>query len=72
VWAAGHDWTHSTAPVAASGQSLVHVFVDKSVHDSFWTQKVTAPTTTGASVTVADTVPVKDRWTLAAVEIPAA
>ena len=72
IWAAGHDWTHNTVPVAATGQTLVHLFVDARVHDSFWTQSVTAPTTTGTAVTVTDTGPTKDRWTLAAVEITAA
>ena len=72
VMAAGHDWTHSTAPVAVTGQTLAHVFVDHRVHDSFWVQKVAAPTIVGSAVTVRDTVPVKDRWTLAAVEVPAA
>ena len=72
VWAAGHDWTHNTVPVAVSGQTLQHLFVDSRVHDSFWTQSVTAPTTAGTAVTVGDTGPTSDRWTLAAVEITAA
>jgi len=42
------------------------------VHDSFWTQKVDTPTTIGTDVTVKDTVPTKDRWTLATGEIPPA
>lgn len=69
VWAAGHDWTHNTVVAAAKGQTLVHTFLDPRVHDTFWTQSVDAPTTTGTSVTVGDTGPVTDRWTLAAVEI---
>ena len=69
VWASGHDWTHSTAAVAATGQTIVHQFVDKRVHDSFWTQKVNTPTALGTPVIVKDTVPAKDRWTLAAVEV---
>ncbi len=72
VWASGHDWTHNTVAVAATGQTLVHQFVDKRVHDSFWTQKVDTPTTLGTAVIVKDTAPTKDRWTLAAVEIRAA
>jgi hypothetical protein len=42
------------------------------VHDSFWTQKVDTPTTLGTTVIVKDTVPTKERWTLAAVEVPPA
>jgi hypothetical protein len=71
VWAAGHDWSQATAPIAAAGQTLVHTFVDKRVHDSYWTQSVGTPTGSGTPVTVRDTVPVNDRWTLAAVEIAA-
>lgn len=72
IWAAGHDWSTAATPVAAGGQTLVHTFVDKRVNDSFWVQKVDTPTKAGEPVTVADTAPTKDRWTLAAVEIPAA
>ena len=72
VWAAGHDWTHNTKPVALDGQTIVHLFLDRRVHDAFWTQSVDTPTTVGTDVTVGDTGPTHDRWTLAAVEIPAA
>ena len=71
IWGVGHDWTKDTAPVAVPGQSFVHTFIDKRVHDSFWTQKVDAATTSKATVTVAVTKPTKDRWTMVAVEIPA-
>jgi hypothetical protein len=71
IWAAGHDWSRAVNPVPASSQVIVHKFIDTRVHDSFWTQSVVSTTTIGTAVTVADTGPVKDRWTLAAVEIPA-
>ena len=58
--------------MAVAGQSFVHTFIDKRVHDSFWTQKVDAATTSKATVTVADTKPTKDRWSMVAVEIPSA
>lgn len=44
IWAAGNDWTNDTVPVAASGQVIVHKFVDTRVGDSFWTQDMTTPT----------------------------
>lgn len=69
VWAAGHDWTHNTVAVAPSGQTILHQFNDPRVHDSFWTQQADSPTTTGTSVTISDTGPTADRWTIAAVEI---
>jgi hypothetical protein len=72
IWASGHDWTHNTTPIPAAGQVLVHSFVDGRIHDSFWTQRVTAPTTAASAVTVGDTMPIHDRWMMAAVEIPAA
>jgi hypothetical protein len=72
IWAAGHDWTQATTPVAPAGQTLEHTFIDKVVNDSFWTQSVDAPTADTTPVTVTTNGPSKDRWTLAAVEIPAA
>jgi Bacterial Ig domain len=72
VWAAGHDWTYSATPVAGTGQSLVHKFIDKRVLDSFWTQSVNSTTAAATPVTVATTGFTHDRWTLAAVEIPPA
>ena len=47
----------------------MHQFIDTVVHDSFWVQAVTAPTTAGTPVTVSDTGLVNDRWSLVAVEI---
>jgi hypothetical protein len=71
VWATGHDWSTATAPLAAGGQSLTHVFIDESVRDSYWTQALNGATAAGIAVTVGDTMPMNDRWTLAVVEIPA-
>ncbi len=73
VVAVGHDWTNSNLVTPTSGQSLISSFVDKRVHDAFWVQKVNAPTAVGGSaVTVSGSLPKSDRWTLAAIEIPAA
>jgi hypothetical protein len=72
VWGGGHDWSNNAIPVPGAGQTIVHQFIDKVVHDSFWVQAVTAPTKAGTLVTVNDTYPVNDRWQLVAVEIPAA
>jgi hypothetical protein len=70
VWAAGHDWTNSSAVSAPAGQTLVHTFVDTRVKDTFWTQKVdTATVKAGDKVGVSTNGPTKDRWTMAAVEI---
>lgn len=72
VWAAGHDWSHETNPMAGAGQAFVHKFLDPRVHDSFWVQQRTAATTGATPVTVNDTGLTRDRWQLVAVEIPAA
>ena len=69
IWAAGHDWSRAVMPAPVAGQSLVHGYVDRRVHDAYWTQKVDVPTVGTAPVTVKDTGPTTDRWTIAAVEI---
>jgi RHS repeat-associated protein len=70
VWADGHDWDHATARTPATGQTLVHQFLDTKVRDTFWVQKTAAIPAAGTVVKVADTAPTTDRWELAAVEIP--
>ncbi len=70
VWATGHDWSAAQDPKPAAGQSIVHKFIDRRVKDSYWFQKVDAPTATGVPVTVSATGFVTDRWTYVAVEIP--
>ncbi len=72
VWGVGHDWTHDTRVTAATGQTIEHQFLDRRVFDSYWVQSVGSPTTAGQSVTVSDTGPRCERWTMAAVEIPGA
>ena len=69
IWAAGHDWTDDTVPVAAGGQAIVHKFIDASGGDSFWAQDMTTPTQPNTTVTIADSGPTTDRWGLAAVEV---
>jgi hypothetical protein len=69
IWAAGHDWSRAIMPAPVAGQSLVHGYVDRRVHDAYWTQKVNAPTVGTTPVTVKVTGPTTDRWTIAAVEI---
>jgi hypothetical protein len=73
IWATGHDWTSAKDPKPAAGQTIVHKFIDNRVGDSYWTQSVDAPTDEALTpVVVSATGPLKDRWTYAAVEIPAA
>ena len=69
IWAAGHDWSRAAVPVPVAGQTLVHSFIDGRVQDAYWTQKVNNPTVGTAPITVKDTGPTTDRWTIAVVEI---
>ncbi len=70
VFAVGNDWDNSVARTVGSGQSLVSQWVDTSVGDTFWSQRLTAPAgAAGSVVTINDTAPTSDRWNLAVVEI---
>jgi phosphodiesterase/alkaline phosphatase D-like protein len=70
VFGIGNDWDTATARTPASGQSLVHQFVDTRVGDTFWCQSAgAAVASAGTVVSVADTAPTADRWNYAAVEI---
>ena len=72
VIAGGLDWSTSAKPVPVAGQSLQTWFLDPTVHDTYWTQSVAAPTTAGHPVTVKASLPATDRWSLVAVEVPPA
>ena len=70
VWAVGHDWSAARDLRPATGQSIVRSFIDRRVSDSYWVQKVDAPVQAGVDVRVQTDGFTKDRWTLAAIEIP--
>ena len=72
IWATGHDWSRPKDPVPAADQTIRHSFVDRRVSDSYWVQTVDAPTTAARAVNITTTGLGNDRWTIAAVEIPAA
>ena len=71
VWAVGHDWDRSKARAADQGQVIVSQLVAKRIHDTFWTQRLVDPVVTAKTITVGTSAPAKDRWQVAAVEIPA-
>jgi O-glycosyl hydrolase len=68
IWAVGHDWDNAVARSLLGGQSLVDQFL-ASVLDTFWVQRVSAPTSGTAPVEVGTKGPTGDRYNLAAVEI---
>src|SRR5262249_8891960 len=68
--AAGNDWDTATPRTVGAGQALLTQYLDASKQDTFWVQGTTDPSTTsGQSVTLNDTTPGGDRWTLAALEV---
>ncbi len=70
VFAVGNDWDSPVARTVGAGQSIVNQWVDTTVGDTFWVQRLTAPTgTVGSVVTINDSAPTGDRWNLTAVEI---
>ncbi|HET8559507.1 MAG TPA: Ig-like domain-containing protein [Marmoricola sp.] len=71
VWSVGDDWDNAVHRTVPAGQTLVDEFL-ASVGDTFWLQRVDAPTASaGARVTAYDTAPTTDRWNLAAIEVRA-
>jgi len=69
VFGAGNDWDSAIARTPLAGQSVVHEFVDSSVGDDFWVQKVNSPTVAPGSITFGDSAPSTDQWNIAAVEL---
>jgi hypothetical protein len=70
IWAVGHNWSAARELRPVAGQSIVRSFIDRRVSDSYWVQQVDRPVDAGAEVRVQTNGFTKDRWTLAAVEIP--
>ena len=70
VFGVGNDWDNSVARTVGAGQVIVSQWVDTTVGDTFWAQRLSAPAgAAGSVVTINDTTPTSDRWNLAAVEI---
>lgn len=70
IWGVGNDWDNAVAHTPRSGQTIDHQWVDTSIGDTMWMQRVTAPTpAAGTSVTFGDTAPTGDRWNLAVAEV---
>jgi hypothetical protein len=70
VYAVANDFNSATNRTVASGQSMVHQFLDTAVGDTFWTQRLNG---TGGPVesvvTMGDPAPANAIWNMAAVEI---
>lgn len=70
IWGVGHDWDNAIRRTVATGQSLVDQYLDTSMGDTSWTQRMNATTPqAGAVVTLSDPAPTSDRWDAVAVEV---
>lgn len=70
--AVGHDGSAAAPPTPNSGQIILHQFVDTAAGHTMWVQSTNAPVPTPRAVTIGASAPGKDRWELAAVEVPSA
>ena len=70
VYAVGNDWDRAFPRRAAAGGALISESVDTSANDTYWAQRLGAPSVS-PSVTVADSAPTTDEWNLAAVAVSA-
>jgi hypothetical protein len=68
IYAVGNDWDQAIPRSVGAGEALIGQSVDTRVQDTYWAQRLTAPST-APSVTVTDSAPTNDDWNLAAVAI---
>ena len=70
VFAVGNDSYSATARTIAPGQVMIHEWLDTRTADAFWVQTFAGPVvSSGSTVKLYVTAPVKSRWNFAAVEI---
>jgi hypothetical protein len=72
VYGVGNDYDNAIARTVGTGQAIVHQWLDTTLGDTYWVQRITAPVATaGAKAIINDTVPTGDQWNLSAVEVVA-
>jgi hypothetical protein len=70
VFGVGNDYDSATARTLGSGQTMVHQWLETTLGDTYWVQRLTNPVgVAGSVVTVNDTGPTNDRWNLTVVEV---
>jgi hypothetical protein len=70
VFGVGNDYDSATARTLGSGQTMVHQWLETTLGDTYWVQRLTNPVSAaGSLVTINDTSPASDRWNLAVVEV---
>ena len=71
IYGVGNDWDNAVARVVGTNQILDNQWLDTATGDTYWVQNQTYPPSipAGATVTLSDTAPTKDRWNFVGVEI---
>lgn len=70
VFGVGNDYDSATARTLGSGQTMVHQWLETTLGDTYWVQRLTNPVgAAGSVVTINDTSPTGDRWNLSVVEV---
>jgi hypothetical protein len=64
--------THASTLTPASGQTMIHQYLDSTSHATCWTQKTKAIAAANTTVSVGSTIATTDHWNMATVEIPSA
>jgi uncharacterized protein (TIGR03437 family) len=64
----GNDPKNALARTVGPGQTLLHQYLD-STTDTYWVQKLSSATVSGASITINDSAPTSDSYNLSIVEI---
>ncbi|HET9642394.1 MAG TPA: galactose oxidase-like domain-containing protein, partial [Burkholderiaceae bacterium] len=70
VFGVGNDYDSATARALGPGQTMVHQWLETTLGDTYWVQRLSDPVATaGSVVTINDTAPTTDRWNLSIVEV---
>ena len=69
VWGVGNDASRVSTRRVGAGQALVDQYLSAGSRDTFWVQRLIAPSVAGRTRTISDTAPTNDQWNLATIEI---
>ena len=70
VFGVGNDYDSATARTLGSGQTMLHQWLETTLGDTYWVQRLATPVgAAGSAVTINDTGPTNDRWNLTVVEV---
>ncbi|MDE2400795.1 MAG: DUF1929 domain-containing protein [Burkholderiales bacterium] len=70
VFGIGNDYDSATARTLGSGQTMIHQWLETSLGDTYWVQRLASPVAaSGSAITINDTAPTNDRWNLTVIEV---